>query len=435
MKILFSPIGTADPLTTLGDGPMLHIVRHYQPEKVLLFLSPKFTAYEDGDSRNREAIALLAEDLGITIPQITILRGEREDVHRYDHYINTFATILTDVGEQNPGSQIIINVTSGTPAMQSALVAFDSFDQLGMRAVQVDTPKRDINKGCDREDPDDYDLATLWDLNPDRSPNTPNRCYEVESAHFRELLLRDNIRALISDYDYKGAYRVAQGSATLSDDTKAMIEGCALRLNLDGQRPAQIFGGGPFAYDPADQLTEYLRMLEVRLINEQWADFARAVTPAITETMFKVLRQALHDRKWLAQTKGGWFERKIDLEKVKEDERLKRALEKDKYLKRALSASLPDADRLPYVRNDNLLDLIAEYIGTDTDVYDRLSALRNFESGIRNKLAHELTRSSKEALEQGGSITLDEVLASLFELNDVQPGLYARINQAIIDAL
>ncbi len=29
--ILFSPIGTADPITALGDGPMLHIVRHYRP--------------------------------------------------------------------------------------------------------------------------------------------------------------------------------------------------------------------------------------------------------------------------------------------------------------------------------------------------------------------------------------------------------------------
>ena len=38
--ILFSPVGTADPITALGDGPMLHIVRHYQPSVVVLFLSP-----------------------------------------------------------------------------------------------------------------------------------------------------------------------------------------------------------------------------------------------------------------------------------------------------------------------------------------------------------------------------------------------------------
>lgn len=37
--ILFSPIGTADPITALGDGPMLHIVRHYRPIVVVLFLS------------------------------------------------------------------------------------------------------------------------------------------------------------------------------------------------------------------------------------------------------------------------------------------------------------------------------------------------------------------------------------------------------------
>jgi hypothetical protein len=107
----------------------------------------------------------------------------------------------------------------------------------------------------------------------------------------------------------------------------------------------------------------------------------------------------------------------------------------DKRLKQALSASLFDSGRAVYVRNDNLLDLIAEYLGENADAYKKLRALRDFESGIRNKLAHELTRSSRDALEQKGGITLDEVLASLFALNDIQPGLYARINQAIIDAL
>jgi hypothetical protein len=166
-------------------------------------------------------------------------------------------------------------------------------------------------------------------------------------------------------------------------------------------------------------------MLEVRLACEQWADFARAITPAVTETLFKVLREKLPDKKWLVETPGGWCERKIDLGKVNADKRLKQAL----------SDSLSDNGWAIYVRNDNLLDLITEYLGTNTDTYDKLRALRDFESGVRNKLAHEITRSSRDALEKKGGITLDKALASLFALNDIQPGLYARINQAIIDAL
>ena len=45
MRTLFSMIGTADPITQLGDGPMLHIVRHCVPDKVVLFLSPKMARH------------------------------------------------------------------------------------------------------------------------------------------------------------------------------------------------------------------------------------------------------------------------------------------------------------------------------------------------------------------------------------------------------
>lgn len=38
MKVLFSPIGNSDPWSNDRDGAMLHIVRHYQPDIVVLFL-------------------------------------------------------------------------------------------------------------------------------------------------------------------------------------------------------------------------------------------------------------------------------------------------------------------------------------------------------------------------------------------------------------
>ena len=38
-QILFSCIGTSDPLRGEHDGPMLHILRQYRPESVWLFLT------------------------------------------------------------------------------------------------------------------------------------------------------------------------------------------------------------------------------------------------------------------------------------------------------------------------------------------------------------------------------------------------------------
>ena len=40
-KILFSPVGGTDPVSenNYRDGSMLHICRHYKPDKVILYLS------------------------------------------------------------------------------------------------------------------------------------------------------------------------------------------------------------------------------------------------------------------------------------------------------------------------------------------------------------------------------------------------------------
>ena len=35
MKILFSPIGTTDPVRNCRDGACLHILRHYHPDSSL----------------------------------------------------------------------------------------------------------------------------------------------------------------------------------------------------------------------------------------------------------------------------------------------------------------------------------------------------------------------------------------------------------------
>ena len=37
--ILFSCLGSTDPVRGEHDGPMLHIARHYRPDKILWYLT------------------------------------------------------------------------------------------------------------------------------------------------------------------------------------------------------------------------------------------------------------------------------------------------------------------------------------------------------------------------------------------------------------
>lgn len=93
--ILFSPIGTADPITALGDGPMLHIVRHYRPIVVVLFLSAEIAAFENADRRYSAAITRLAPETDVRIVTYT-----NPSVHRFDLFVPVFRNHLVELSAE-----------------------------------------------------------------------------------------------------------------------------------------------------------------------------------------------------------------------------------------------------------------------------------------------------------------------------------------------
>lgn len=50
-RILFSCLGTTDPVRGEHDGPMLHILRHYRPERAMLILTPEIRELAEKDGR------------------------------------------------------------------------------------------------------------------------------------------------------------------------------------------------------------------------------------------------------------------------------------------------------------------------------------------------------------------------------------------------
>ena len=46
MRLLFTCMGTSDPVRGYHDGPMLHIIRHYRPELICVFLSGEAAALD-----------------------------------------------------------------------------------------------------------------------------------------------------------------------------------------------------------------------------------------------------------------------------------------------------------------------------------------------------------------------------------------------------
>lgn len=420
MTTLFSPVGTADPITQLGDGPLLHIVRHRRPDKVVLFLSPAMTAFQQQDQRYTRAIKLLTDAAGIPAPEVRLIESDFEEVYRFDRYIEEFEPVLKELSRED---DVLVNVSSGTAGMAQALVALGSFGRLNLELLQVLTPARGINKRDDRENPNKYDLDCLWEFDQDNESGSECRIVSVVTPNFSERLLRENVIALLRGYEYEAAYKLVCQMSTASEETKRMIEAAACRLNLDGGLPAKVFAKTEVSYKANDLLLEYLYVMEVRLKQGHWADFVRALSPALTELMKKKLEPYLPEEAYTL-FECGESTGKYNAAAIKSDARLASTLFSRHY-----------DNYNAFITNEAYGLLVQEYCD-DQRVKNAILQLRNAEKNCRNPLAHTLKASPKAALERLCSMKLEDIMSTLFELHgSSEPGLYDRINQRIIDSM
>ncbi|MDR1834740.1 MAG: hypothetical protein LBQ96_02945 [Fusobacteriaceae bacterium] len=181
-RILFSPIGTTDPISNCADGPLLHICRVYRPDLVYLYLSKEICEIQNKDDRYRYSLSRLSKATGHDLEITSIERNELTDVHEFDYFYNEFKNILKEIHEKFPEAEILLNVSSGTPAMQCTLYSLAVLGEFaGLSAIQVSTPEKKHNPRRDRLE--DYDKELYWETNEDNSDNFTNRCKILEEKN------------------------------------------------------------------------------------------------------------------------------------------------------------------------------------------------------------------------------------------------------------
>lgn len=121
MKILFSPIGMTDPISNFHDGALLHICRFCEIDKVYMYMSKEICEYDDLDDRFALSLDKLSEHIGKEIKYEKKKRPDLEDVYLFDSFLEEFTSIIAEIQQENKDAEIYLNVSSGTPAMKSAL--------------------------------------------------------------------------------------------------------------------------------------------------------------------------------------------------------------------------------------------------------------------------------------------------------------------------
>ena len=196
MEILISAVGTTDPISNNRDAALLHIARTHRPEKIVLVYSEEMLIKQDLIEQAIFSIEDYHPDVTI---ESTILKND--EVYLFDKMFEVMGQIV----EKYSGTdhQLILNLSSGTPQIISALFALNRIKDYNTQAIQVATPKRAANRPYVQLSSDEE--KNLFAENKDNQKDYEDRTIKDEAEKFNQSLIKRHLRNLIASYDYLAA--------------------------------------------------------------------------------------------------------------------------------------------------------------------------------------------------------------------------------------
>jgi CRISPR type III-A/MTUBE-associated protein Csm6 len=291
-KVLFSPVGNSDPIRDCYDGAMIHICRYYKPDTVYLYLSKEMLEYHKKDNRYLKTLELLGGKIGHRFEVEVIERPELTDPHIFDAFYSDFEGVLNNIAKPND-SVILLNISSGTPAMKGALQTIAAMSYNLYIPIQVSTPAKGSNKSNGNHL--DYDIELHWENDIDNTPEGECRCTESAFENLNAKLKKEIIFAHIDSYDYPAALSVAKsmgGFATRK--SLEMLEIARSRFAMEfpqvGYRLRDL--GLQYFYQKPEyeKLLESILWLQIKEKRGEYVDLIRGITPVVTELFIVCLK-------------------------------------------------------------------------------------------------------------------------------------------------
>lgn len=408
--VLFSPIGLTDPIRKDEDGkgtdgPLLHILRHYQISKAVLFLTKETYAIHRKDNRYIKLARMVSPSTQFTVCGDDTLTN----VNTFEIFDTPFRAELEKLHRENPDSEVLVNISSGTPQMEASLYLLKAILPFSIRAIQVSTPAKSSNKTTHLPKDvvlDDAALTDLYNNLRDNAPDAPNRCVEVGGRNAQATLLKKNILALVENYDYTAALTLAQSAPELfSAPFLQSLQAAKCRLMLETSRAISDLSGC-FEEDQKDlqEGYEYILMLDTLVQREAYGDYVRGISPALVSLFVLALRHLTGlDVYDLCVRKSEGAEWLIDPEQVTEyDPELRADLDERYSSSNGLHKSPLSADvMLNILRSFRKRDKLSVSL-------EDLFRLRKFEWKVRNSVAHQITPVTEEQVLKmtGGDMTV-----------------------------
>ncbi|WP_028330909.1 type III-A CRISPR-associated CARF protein Csm6 [Brachyspira alvinipulli] len=291
-RVLFSPIGTHDPIGVYVDGipsegSMLHIIRHYKPSVVYLYISKELNY---GDNRYEFAIKKFYPDCKVNNIFSEI---DEDDVNNYDIFMHDFKKYIKEIHEKYKDYEILLNIASGTPQMKSSLILEVITSDIKLIPIQVDTPTRKRNFD------DKFTFEELDKINKEKE-NDIDRCNMVKVLSFKRSKIQTQIESLINNYEYSAALQIFnedENACNLFDSKLPIyLEHCIYRMNSQFIEAEKLFVDNNIdvldysnGNDIIREFFEYFYIMKIRQSKGSLTDFLLRITPFITKLLYYFL--------------------------------------------------------------------------------------------------------------------------------------------------
>lgn len=452
--VLFSPVGTHDPIGVVdkdgkpSEGSMLHIIRHYKPEIVYIYITK---GLNHGDDRYKRAIEKFYPKCKV---ENIFSELEKDKVNSYDAFMEDFRKYITEIYDKynKKGYEILLNVASGTPQMKSNLILEVITNNIKLIPVQVSTPIKDSNFnsknnkkilvcptcGASIENKEE-DIYTYTEKDLDRidieKENKENRCKEPEILSFKRAKIQSQIESLIKNYEYSAAYnlfkQVNDISELFDNNLLKYLQHAYLRVNLKYDEANKIINlQNKGLTDAENELLEYYYVMKLKYKKEELSDFILRISPFATDLLFYYLKNNIPELEQIFTDSNG--SKKISSKIQKNNKLYKHISSLYKYPKFINLAILKEIKDY-YIKTTNIIDSYTSNL---------FNQIRKVEEKIRNKVAHRIINITEEFINEKVGLSSEDILKKNEELLkivipkiNINDFIYDEINNKIIELL
>lgn len=411
--VLYSCIGTTDPVRGMRDGGFMHILRFYRPEAVYLFLSREMVERDGADDRIAKTFAFLRENWAGYSPRLVRFETDIQDPSDMDALTAPMDALLQQVLEENPGTEILLNLSSGTPQMQILLAQMALDPRYPTRGIQVKNPEKQSGT-AERSNTKTYPVDEALGLNEDEGPGAPNRCCEPRMMAVRREAVRNQLSGLISQRNYAA---IAQMGAQLPAPIPKLAKHLDYRsrfLLKEARESAQGLTGLGLLAEPGElpypvyEMVEYFGVLKHLVYLKRYTDFLLRLNPFLIRLQLQMLAGKLRPL-------GVPLEAVIatrDGHKVILPEGIRSTLpELLAFLESTFQCALQERDV-----SIRVLNRMLEHLGTEEIKLQLLSDCEKLNNLLRNQAAHSLFSVTNQSIRDICGWEAEQILRDLEKL-------------------